>query len=714
MTSIADHPPHEDLADNITEDATPGTQEEENEQTAACADDGAGPRAPVEGANDDHADAAPQDRPRFGLDPLYGRPTFPVADEQDTDGTPPLTVMALEEADAGEADGFVTADAGEATDFDASGFDAAGQEDDDVFGILDLPDDGLETPNSAGDHSQAYGGDYPFAADAPHSNEEPELSLASLSGFSPQENASAGQGPDETISALADAVQSALRTIYGEDAALSDAQPLLLPDAAPPDLLRSGMGDPFADPDHSDAGIWSSDHGYDDGTVKVSAAELDDTTTEAVLSYLYHTTGPTGRSDGSAHTSRKSFGETDFGRPSGGQDRADDDMPLHGTPGYAAAQTGPSYYYRGPALRAPQDPSPQTRPESDKDGTAKNLVQGSGTHAAGHAKTADTAVIALGSEEENGRILGAAGVGLIGGVALAGVLAVFLFNSFVTEPGTGNRAGPNQPLLALDPGLKSPSRLETAGSEKALLPTLLAGDVDASSGGPVPLNIALMGQVQPDEVLVTLRGLPEGARLSAGVDAGGGAWLLPPQRLEGLRLSFAAPPNGNAIVEAQLLQSDTLAPVSQPVTFMITTKSAAAEANISEEAVLRALAALEKGRDGEAVATALPRPAAQPFAPVPGQGETNGSQLLREGNRLMRDGDILAARKLYEQAYELGEADGALAMGRSYDPTYFEQIEVKTGKPDPALAFEWYRKAMDKGIDTARVKIDGLKEWLQR
>ncbi len=713
MTSIANQAPHEDLADDITEDATPGTEETEDEQTAAHADDGVYPRDPAEGADNDHEDAAPQDAPRFGLDPLYGRPPFPVTDEQFPDGTPHFTAMAPDEADAAYADGFATPDAGEATDFDAAGYEAAGQEEDNAPGILDLPDDGPGTPHSAGDYSQEYVGDYPFAADGQHSDEEPDLALAPLSDFSLQESATAGQGPDETIGALADAVQSALRTIYGDDAALPDAQPLLPPDAAPLDLLRSGMGDPFANPSPSDAGIWSADHGYDDGIVKVSAAELDDTTTEAVLSYLYQNTGPIGTPEGSRHTARNSFGETDYGRSPGGQDRADADMPLHSAAGYTAAQTEPSYY-RGPALRAPQHAIPQTGPEKGKDGPARDHVQGSGTLAAGYAKTADSAIITFESDEQNGRVLGAAGIGLIGGVALAGVLAVFLFNSFVTDPGTGNRTGAGQPRLALDPGVKSPSRLETAGSEKALLPALLASDVDASSGGPVPLNIALMGQVQPDEVLVTLRGLPEGARLSSGVDAGGGAWLLPPQRLEGLRLSFAAPPNGNAIIEAQLLQSDTLAPISQPVTFMITTQGAAAGANISEEAVLRALAALEKGRDGEAVATALPRPAPQPFAPALGQGETNGSQLLREGNRLMRDGDILAARKLYEQAYELGEADGALAMGRSYDPTYFEQIEVKTGKPDPALAFEWYRKAMDKGIDTARVKIDGLKEWLQR
>lgn len=61
-----------------------------------------------------------------------------------------------------------------------------------------------------------------------------------------------------------------------------------------------------------------------------------------------------------------------------------------------------------------------------------------------------------------------------------------------------------------------------------------------------------------------------------------------------------------------------------------------------------------------------------------------------------------------------GNPEAALAMGRSFDPTYFERLNVKTGKPDPATAFEWYKKALNGGLVTARVKIDTLKQWLQK
>jgi TPR repeat protein len=88
--------------------------------------------------------------------------------------------------------------------------------------------------------------------------------------------------------------------------------------------------------------------------------------------------------------------------------------------------------------------------------------------------------------------------------------------------------------------------------------------------------------------------------------------------------------------------------------------------------------------------------------------------LIRDGNKKMREGDIAGARRLYEQAAASGNAEAALAMGRSYDPTYFEKLNVRTGKPDPATAFEWYKKALDGGLVTAKVKIDALKQWLQR
>lgn len=67
---------------------------------------------------------------------------------------------------------------------------------------------------------------------------------------------------------------------------------------------------------------------------------------------------------------------------------------------------------------------------------------------------------------------------------------------------------------------------------------------DAAPTHSVPLNINLPDAVaaEPDGVaLVVVRGLPEAASLSAGVQSGDGSWLLSPQNLAGLSLT---PPPG--------------------------------------------------------------------------------------------------------------------------------------------------------------------------
>jgi TPR repeat protein len=88
--------------------------------------------------------------------------------------------------------------------------------------------------------------------------------------------------------------------------------------------------------------------------------------------------------------------------------------------------------------------------------------------------------------------------------------------------------------------------------------------------------------------------------------------------------------------------------------------------------------------------------------------------LIRDGNKLMREGDIAAAQRTYEKAAASNNPEAYLALGRSYDPTYFEKLNVKTGRPDPAKAFDSYKKALDGGLGGARAKIDALKQWLQR
>ena len=81
----------------------------------------------------------------------------------------------------------------------------------------------------------------------------------------------------------------------------------------------------------------------------------------------------------------------------------------------------------------------------------------------------------------------------------------------------------------------------------------------------------------------------------------------------------------------------------------------------------------------------------------------------------MREGDILGARQSYQKAFASGDAAAALVMGRSYDPIYFARIAARNAEPEPAKAFEWYRRAMNAGaIQTAMVRIEDLNGFLSK
>jgi TPR repeat protein len=101
--------------------------------------------------------------------------------------------------------------------------------------------------------------------------------------------------------------------------------------------------------------------------------------------------------------------------------------------------------------------------------------------------------------------------------------------------------------------------------------------------------------------------------------------------------------------------------------------------------------------------------------PAKGAPRTEIVDLIREGNKRMKEGDILEARRFYQKAVALGDPEAALAMGRSYDPIYFARIDRKNAEPDAAKAFDWYRKAMDGGASqTAKVRIENLKHFLNQ
>jgi hypothetical protein len=371
----------------------------------------------------------------------------------------------------------------------------------------------------------------------------------------------------------------------------------------------------------------------------------------------------------------------------------------------------------------------------------------------------------------------------MGGIAIAASLAAFLIYgphpAAVDIPGIGNlrldRDEQGYGRTLQEDAAREPARSRSRAPEMSS--EILASDAVAVPGQPAPLAISIRSAQSFEKILVSVAGVPEGGRLSAGVDTGGGNWLIAPRRLSGLTINLPASAPAVVSLEAQLLDSNTRTPLSARATFTVRVMEpggSVASADLSQTVSPPAPAPAYPARQPQQSASnypfttqilsqpsaPAPAPAAnvQRAAPAPAPAPDLGfryqteapppppqrqaalapqtviappppaftssparraaprpevEDLIREGNKRMREGDIIEARQFYQRAVAFGDAEAALAMGRSYDPIYFARIEKKNSDPDAAKAFDWYKRAMDAGASqTAMVRIENLKHFL--
>ncbi len=608
----------------------------------------------------------------------------------------------------------------------------------------------------------------PAAHEEPPVELEPEPHLQSLSTLGRLELASTpafaefqgSSGATHKHDELADAVQSALLSVYGEQT------------ATPVETIFQKKAIPAADRDSASL-IWN----------KESSPVTDSLSPQEVISnYFDYTPEEEGAKAAAADfNSPASDGRTpqevilnyfDYPSPqSGNGARQSDYEPAGGLEDEEPITLRPRSEPAGPLRRPrPSQQEPIQRPEWTEASTQPGQYSGAPSFpvpAAGPANAPKPAAATHG--EESSRLLGAAAIGLMGGIAIAASLAAFLIYgphpATVEIPGIGNlrldkdEQGYGRPITIQEEGPKEPLR-NTARAPAEYSSEIFAADAVAVAGQPAPLSIGIRSQLPFEKTLVAIAGVPEGGRLSAGVDVGGGSWLVPPKRLNGLTISLPQGLPSSIYLEAQLLDSNARTPVSPKGTFGVrlvspsaTNAPALADAGQGQPAfaprqppqpgsgsAFDTQTAAAPGRTAGAqtpagdasfstqtLVTSPPqRAAAAPFPAAPQAsppGQQNAARrtgprpevedLIREGNKHMREGDILEARQFYQKAVGFGDPEAALAMGRSYDPIYFARIEKKNAEPDAAKAFDWYKRAMDAGASqTAMVRIENLKHFL--
>ena len=133
-----------------------------------------------------------------------------------------------------------------------------------------------------------------------------------------------------------------------------------------------------------------------------------------------------------------------------------------------------------------------------------------------------------------------------------------------------------------------------------------------------------------------------------------------------------------------------------------------AAAPASEAAAPRRAETTGMLRDVASLVPTAPAQPAPPPSPIHALPADEVSLLLKQGERFIAAGDLVTARLVLRRAAEAGDADGALAMGMTYDPAVLEKIGVRGLVPDIEQARSWYEKARQFGSAEAPRRLELL------
>lgn len=93
----------------------------------------------------------------------------------------------------------------------------------------------------------------------------------------------------------------------------------------------------------------------------------------------------------------------------------------------------------------------------------------------------------------------------------------------------------------------------------------------------------------------------------------------------------------------------------------------------------------------------------------PGTISVDSTALMARGEAFLALGDIAAARLFYERAADSGSAPAMTALGKTYDPAFLDRARVVGIRSDPALAADWYRRAIARDNSESAFCIERLQ-----
>ena len=243
--------------------------------------------------------------------------------------------------------------------------------------------------------------------------------------------------------------------------------------------------------------------------------------------------------------------------------------------------------------------------------------------------------------------------------------------------------------------LAIPDRETTISKKPISIASLKVADVTGSLNSMIPLGLQADPAFATQELALKISGLPKSAYLSAGTKISDTTWLLKDGEENGINLIVPSSETAKFDVSVAAIETKTgelAAPVKEMTVALDDASLQIAPASAPPETAMLKVTGQPSVDEVTATPAAIPLPdVAKPAL----SAEVSG--LLEKGDSLFKAGDLIIARQFYSRAYQMGAADGAVGVARTYDPAVYAQINVQGIAPDAIQAAQWYEKARVAG-----------------
>lgn len=243
------------------------------------------------------------------------------------------------------------------------------------------------------------------------------------------------------------------------------------------------------------------------------------------------------------------------------------------------------------------------------------------------------------------------------------------------------------------------------GAALAQQPILsVSARVTAEPGVSTPLGIRLGAPAAlPRSSFLRIRGLPPMASLSEGHAIAPGSWAVPISAVGNLSVMMA--PEGPARSDITV----TLVSVEGAVLAETRTTLTVAAAGSPARGANASTSSLRSGPEPQS--DARPSFGAGPrLAPsMSADDRERAVRLLQKGEEHLAEGNVSAARLMFERAADVGLAQAAMALAATFDATELSRLSVRGGiQPDANEARRWYERALQLGAVDAEPRLRRL------